>query len=146
MQTGLAFGFVGAAMAVAWIGVNVLNNEVAPADIDTSMTTTAINRPNPKVERPQEEIYVIKSADGDAGCRVIKGQALSPGYAKVRLTSACEKLLPGLATAQYWREREDGSVALSADASDPIAEFSAGDGVDYESYAPAATILSLKAE
>jgi hypothetical protein len=44
-----------------------------------------------------------------------------------------------------WREREDGTVAFSANGSDPIVTFAVADGDGYESYAPALPLLSLAA-
>ena len=143
MRTRWVLMGMAAAMATAWAGVNALHAVPPPADVD--MTTASIARPAAPAAHEAGESFVIRSALSDASCVVAKGEELSPGYAKIRVTSACEQLLPGLASARFWREREDGSVALSA-AGDPIAEFAAGDGVDYESYAPASAMLTIKAQ
>lgn len=146
MGTRLAMVFIAAAMTTAWVGVNALQATPPPADVDMTATTASIARPEPQLERQPKDTFVIKSVGNDEACAVTKGEELSPGYAPIRVTANCEKLLPGLASARFWRENEDGSVALQAGASDTIAAFSAGEGVDYESYAPASVLLTLKAQ
>ena len=145
MRTRWVLMGMAGAMATAWAGVNALHAVPPPADVDMTLTTASIARPAAPAAHEAGESFVIRSALSDASCVVAKGEELSPGYAKIRVTSACEQLLPGLASARFWREREDGSVALSA-AGDPIVEFAAGDGVDYESYAPASAMLTIKAQ
>lgn len=144
MQTGWVLGMVAAAMTVAWAGTNAMQNLPPPADVDMTATTASIARPEPKVARSGDETFVIHAVNNDAPCMVTKRESLSPGYSSIRVTQSCEQLLPGLASAKFWREREDGSIALSAGASDPIAEFSEGDGAEYESYAPSSAMLTIK--
>ena len=52
---------------------------------------------------------------------------------------------PGIERAKFWRERDDGTVAFSTNGIDPIVAFGVADGDGYESYAPAAPLLSLAA-
>ena len=54
--------------------------------------------------------------------------------------------LPGIERARFWRDRKDGTVGFSENGADPLVSFEAGDGVDYESYAPALPLLTLVAE
>ena len=55
------------------------------------------------------------------------------------------RLWVGIERARFWREREDGTVGFS-DGRTPVVSFELGDGVDYESYAPARPLLTLVAE
>jgi hypothetical protein len=55
----------------------------------------------------------------------------------------CRRLLPGIERAKFWQEKQDGTVALSANGTDPIVTFAVADGDGYESCAPALPLLSL---
>jgi hypothetical protein len=86
------------------------------------------------------------TANGDsAACTIRRGAGLSGGLSQLTVGPDCGAVLPGLERAKFWRDRKDGTVALSENGADPIVSFAAGDGVDYESYAPALPLLSLAA-
>lgn len=139
MRTGLALMMIAAAMATAWVGANALHTEPAVAGIDTETTTASI-------PRATGQTFMLTSPQAGETCLIVKGESLSPGYAELKVNPACERLLRGVSNARFWRERADGSIAFSADARGPIVEFAAGDGVEYESYAPASVLLKLKSQ
>lgn len=84
-------------------------------------------------------------ANGEQACTVVRGAPLDGGLSELRPSPGCEKLMPGLSRARFWREREDGAVAFSADGTDEIAAFASADGEGYESFRPMAPVLSLVA-
>ncbi|QPC89419.1 hypothetical protein [Mesorhizobium sp. INR15] len=85
-------------------------------------------------------------ANGDEGaCAVTRGAAVSAGVSLLTVDANCRGLMPGIERAKFWRERDDGTVAFSANGIDPIVTFSVADGDGYESYAPASPLLSLAA-
>lgn len=85
-------------------------------------------------------------ANGDErACAVTRGESISDGLSLLTVAPTCRRLLPGIERAKFWREQHDGTVAFSADGIDPIVTFSVADGDGYESYAPAAPLLSLAA-
>ncbi|MET2829365.1 hypothetical protein [Mesorhizobium shangrilense] len=87
------------------------------------------------------------AANGDeAACAVRRGAEISKGLSKLMVASDCRLVFPGIERAKFWRERDDGTVAFSTDGVDPIVTFGVADGEGYESYAPAAPLLSLAAE
>ncbi|RWB23110.1 MAG: hypothetical protein EOQ40_02495 [Mesorhizobium sp.] len=84
------------------------------------------------------------TANGDeAACAVQRGAELSDGLSLLRVAPNCRKLMPGIERVKFWCEQADGSVAFSENGTDPIVTFSVADGDGYESYAPAAPLLSL---
>ncbi|MFD1985100.1 hypothetical protein ACFSOZ_21415 [Mesorhizobium newzealandense] len=84
--------------------------------------------------------------NGDAGnCAVTRGAAVSDDLSLLTVAPNCRRLLPGIERAKFWREEQDGTVAFSANGVDPIVTFAVADGEGYESYAPAAPLLSLAA-
>lgn len=85
-------------------------------------------------------------ANGDeAVCAISRGAAISDGLSLLTVASTCRRLLPGIERAKFWQEKQDGTVAFSANGIDPIVTFSVADGDGYESYAPATPLLSLAA-
>ncbi|ESY06914.1 hypothetical protein NKK48_19220 [Mesorhizobium sp. C386A] len=83
-------------------------------------------------------------ANGDEGdCAVSRGAAIDDGLSLLTVAPNCRGLLPGIERAKFWREGVDGTIAFSADGTDPIVTFSVADGDGYESYAPATPLLSL---
>jgi hypothetical protein len=85
-------------------------------------------------------------ANGDeAACAVSRGAEISAGLSLLTVASTCRRLLPGIERAKFWREQNDGTVAFSANGTDPIVTFAVADGDGYESYAPATPLLSLAA-
>lgn len=85
-------------------------------------------------------------ANGDEGnCAVTRGASVSDDLSLLTVAPNCRRLLPGIERAKFWREEQDGTVAFSANGVDPIVTFAVADGDGYESYAPAAPLLSLAA-
>lgn len=81
----------------------------------------------------------------ETGCEVTMGQ--TPAAAKARLVfgQRCAASVPELSGALFWNARDDGSIAFT-DAGGKIAMlFSAGDGLDYESFGSDARLVSLVA-
>lgn len=140
MRTGGALVMIAAAMATAWAAANALNRmppgTALGAGIDTEIKTAAI-------APASGEIFRLSSIAANESCLIVKGDELSPGLARLQVNPACERLLPGVGKARFWRERGDGSVALSSGANSPVVEFAAGEGAEYESYSPGAVFLSL---
>ena len=86
-------------------------------------------------------------ANGDEGaCAVSRGAEISDGLSLLTVAPTCRRLIPGIERAKFWREQNDGTVAFSANGVDPIVTFAVADGDGYESYAPAAPLLSLAGE
>ena len=85
-------------------------------------------------------------ANGDQGnCAVTRGASVSDDLSLLTMGLNCRRLLPGIERAKFWRQEQDGTVAFSANGVDPIVTFAVADGDGYESYAPAAPLLSLAA-
>jgi hypothetical protein len=85
-------------------------------------------------------------ANGDEGnCAVTRGASVSDDLSLLTVAPNCRRLLPGIERAKFWRQEQDGTVAFSANGVDPIVTFAVADGDGYESYAPAAPLLSLAA-
>ncbi|MFB9980645.1 hypothetical protein ACFSQQ_34995 [Mesorhizobium kowhaii] len=85
-------------------------------------------------------------ANGDEGkCAVTRGASVSDDLSLLTVAPNCRRLLPGIERAKFWREEQDGTVAFSANGVDPIVTVAVADGDGYESYAPAAPLLSLAA-
>ncbi|MGN6142946.1 MAG: hypothetical protein ACTHOP_05080 [Mesorhizobium sp.] len=83
---------------------------------------------------------------GDVACTVTRGADLAGGLSELIVGAGCPAVLPGIERARFWRDRKDGTVGFSENGADPLVSFEAGDGVDYESYAPALPLLTLVAE
>ncbi|WP_425352269.1 hypothetical protein [Mesorhizobium sophorae] len=78
-------------------------------------------------------------------CAVTRGASVSDDLSLLTMGPNCRRLLPGIERAKFWRQEQDGTVAFSANGVDPIVTFAVADGDGYESYAPAAPLLSLAA-
>lgn len=149
MRTGLAVVMMVGAMATAWAAASALRNTpevLAQADaiaVDTELTTASIA---PKVEHQAGEVFKLSSPEASTSCMVVKGKVLSPGYAELKVNPGCDEIYNGLSNARFWRDRPDGSVAFVDLENVPVAEFSIGDGVDYESFQPSSAMLSMWAE
>jgi hypothetical protein len=61
----------------------------------------------------------------------------------VTVAPACDRVLPGLSSVQYWQEGADGTVTWSADGTTASVVFGVGDGVAYESVEPRIPVLAL---
>ncbi|MCZ8543484.1 hypothetical protein OOJ09_04795 [Mesorhizobium qingshengii] len=93
---------------------------------------------------PSSNYRLVANGD-EAVCPVSRGAAISDGLSLLTVASTCRRLLPGIERARFWREKQDGTVAFSANGIDPIVTFAVADGDGYESYAPATPLLSLAA-
>ncbi|RWJ99532.1 MAG: hypothetical protein EOR42_24900 [Mesorhizobium sp.] len=84
------------------------------------------------------------TANGDeAACAIRRGAEVSDGLSLLTVAPNCRRLMPGIERVKFWREQADGSVAFSVNGTDPVVTFSVADGDGYESYAPAAPLLSM---
>ena len=90
--------------------------------------------------------YLLTANGDEAACAIRRGADMSDGLSLLTVAPNCRKLLPGIERAKFWREEADGTVAFSANGIDPIVTFAVADGDGYESYAPAAPLLSLAGE
>ncbi|CAN7267046.1 hypothetical protein [Mesorhizobium sp. LjNodule214] len=96
-------------------------------------------------EAQPSSTYRLAANGDEAACAVKRGAEVSEGLSLLTIASTCRRLLPGIERAKFWREQEDGTVAFSANGTDPIVTFAVADGDGYESYAPALPLLSLAA-
>lgn len=91
------------------------------------------------------ETYRLAANGEDTSCAVTRGARVSADLSWLSVDPHCTGLVPGIERVRYWRDGEDGSVAFSATGIDSIVTFGIADGVDYESFAPAAPLISLAA-
>ena len=91
-------------------------------------------------------LYRLIANGGATACTVARGAGLPGGLFELAVSPECRAVLPGIERARFWRERADGTVGFSENGTDPLVSFEAGDGVDYESFAPASPLLALAAE
>jgi len=96
-------------------------------------------------EAAQSNSYRLVANGDEGNCAVTRGASVSDGLSLLTVAPNCRRLLPGIERAKFWREKQDGTVAFSADGIDPIVTFSVADGDGYESYTPAMPLLSLAA-
>src|SRR5262245_11214648 len=94
IATGLAFGAIAAARK---------SPETAAAPILT---------PAVKADAGENgERYQLRSMD-DLSCEVVRGRAASDGVYAMRAGPDCDRLLPGLSAARFWRERDGGLIVF----------------------------------
>ncbi|MFC5585168.1 hypothetical protein ACFPOD_08595 [Nitratireductor kimnyeongensis] len=74
-------------------------------------------------------------------CRVRHAPGLE--NTQLDLDGNCARLLPRLAEARIWEEREDGTVAFVSATGEALVEFYPGDGAAYESLRPQTPLLSM---
>lgn len=89
-----------------------------------------------------EQRFSLRVGGRDGGC-LVTAIASEDTRRPLNLGSTCLDLVPGLAGARWWLEREDGSVAFVTDDGRVAAEFAVADGADLESYAPRQPIMTL---
>ena len=94
-------------------------------------------------EAQPASFYRLTANGDEAACAVQRGAEVSDGLSLLTIAHNCRRLLPGIERAKFWQEKQDGTVAFSANGIDPIVTFAIADGDGYESYAPAAPLLSL---
>jgi hypothetical protein len=116
----------------------VLPREPGPqAGIDM-VTTGSIVSFGPGFDR-----YEVRAAGEPTGCVIGRGKAGAADLHEAKVGPGCAALNPALARAREWRDGPDGSMALADGDGAAVMAFSAGDGIDYESYWPKAPLLSL---
>jgi len=94
------------------------------------------------VDAPAVEAFQLQ-ANGEAeDCTVEKTAGAGP-LSRVTVAPACDQVLPGLSSVQYWQEGADGTVTWSADGTTASVVFGVGDGVAYESVEPRIPVLAL---
>lgn len=96
-----------------------------------------------KVETASSNTFRLVANGDEGNCAVTRGAPVSEGLSRLTVAPNCNRLLPGIEQAKFWREQDDGTVAFSADGIDPIVTFAVADGDGYESYAPTTPLLSL---
>ncbi|HRP78769.1 MAG TPA: hypothetical protein PL183_06655 [Aquamicrobium sp.] len=87
--------------------------------------------------------------DSDPGrldCSLAAGEAPEGAPRPLRMAPGCMPANPHLAGARWWLDRPDGTVALAAADGRILAEFAAGDGAAFESYAPRYPLMTLLAD
>lgn len=122
-------------LLLALIGAGVFGAISAGAKPDAGLD------PVPVASIPAPVRHFLVQANGDgARCRIEK--PTNAGQ-QVTIAPACDAVLPGLSAVRYWNESADGTVTLSADGRTPVAVFTPGDGVAYESIAPRTPLIAL---
>ncbi len=91
----------------------------------------------------ERETYHLRRGGGSVSCIVARGADLSESLSELRVEPSCEKVMEGMATVKYWRESDDDTVIFSRDGADTLVTFALADGAAYETFAPAAPLLSL---
>ena len=95
------------------------------------------------VPTPERETYHLRRGGGSVSCIVARGADLSEGLSELRVEPSCEEVMAGMATVKYWRESDDETVIFSRDGADTLVTFALADGAAYETFTPAAPLLSL---
>jgi hypothetical protein len=91
---------------------------------------------------PTVEAFQLQANGEAVGCMLEKTAGAGP-LSRITVAQACDDLLPGLSTMQYWMEDSDGMVKLSADGKTATVVFALADGVAYESVEPRMPLMSL---
>lgn len=133
MVPAYAFGAIGCAGAVM-------------AVFSASDRFSAIAPQTPSEQVASAETYVLRSTQATGTCDVVRGDALTGGRSRLSVDPSCASVMPGVEKAKYWVDKDDGSVAFTANGIDPIVTFAVADGVAYESLKPAQPVISLDAE
>jgi len=91
---------------------------------------------------PAADSFHVLLEGADTGCEVTMGGSPA-ARARLAFGQRCAAAVPELAGALFWNARDDGSIAFT-DAGGKVAMlFSAGDGVDYESFGAGTRLVSL---
>jgi len=138
MRTGFALVMIAGAMATASVALNALHETTGSPGIDLQTTAS--------IARPSGETFRLSSVGGGMSCQIVKGRNQRSGRAPLQVAPNCELLLPGMSRVRFWREKPDGSVDFTGEAGEALATFSAGDGVEYESFRPRTPLLRLSTE
>jgi hypothetical protein len=114
-------------------------------DLDMS-TTSAIVVASAGTEDGFRLFSTSDEGMGAADCSLAAGEAPEGAPRPLRLGAGCMPANPQLAGARWWLDRPDGTVALAAADGRILAEFAAGAGAAFESYAPAQPLMTLLAD
>ncbi|WP_404934509.1 hypothetical protein ABWH97_00325 [Nitratireductor sp. ac15] len=110
---------------------------------DTRVGEMAATTAAPKAAFQDEAVseFTLTGVGLNGICRVRH----SPGLENTRLDldGSCARLMPSLADARIWEEREDGTVAFVSATGEALVEFYPGDGAAYESLRPQTPLLSM---
>jgi len=97
---------------------------------------------------PEPNTYRLVANGTEAECVVSRGADISVGHsgtvARLVVAPECGRVLPGMDKAAFWMDREDGTVAFSADGRHDIVSFAVADGDGYESFRPRLPLIALK--
>ena len=126
IATGLAFGAIAATRKSPEMAVDPILTSEVRADAGRN-----------------GERYQLRSMD-DFSCEIVRGNAASDGVYPMRAGPECDRLLAGLSTARFWKER-DGLIVFGRNIADDLISFSVADGVAYESFRPASALISMTA-
>lgn len=114
------------------------------------LPTKAAQQPPEAAQRPASPaplhaaaVRYVLTAPGFGTCSVERAATADRNGFALKADAACNRLLPGLAEARFWQERKDGAVVFSRTGRDELVNFGPGDGVGYESFRPAAAIISM---
>lgn len=99
--------------------------------------------PAPEQRQPAIEVFRLERAGTEVSCAIAKGEPLSPDTVAVAVEARCGAVHETLVRAKRWRDLADGTVMLTTAEGDVVARFAPSDGPAYESFDPAAPILSL---
>lgn len=91
------------------------------------------------------ERFALVSSWQEGACFIALGEPAGEGKRHLRLEPGCVALNARLDDAAYWLDRQDSSVAFLDGEGAVTAEFAAGDGAAFESYAPAEPVMLLLA-
>ena len=101
-----------------------------------------------EARHPGESGFHLVANGTEAECVVSRGADISVGHsgtvARLVVAPECGRVLPGMDKAAFWMDREDGTVAFSADGRHDIVSFAVADGDGYESFRPRLPLIALK--
>lgn len=114
-------------------------------DVDMTTTSTIATAPD-----GEDGFRLVSAWDGGdrnrPDCSLAAGEAPQGAPRPLRMAPGCMPGNPQLAGARWWLDRPDGTIALAAADGRILAEFAAGDGAAFESYAPRQPLMTLLAD
>ncbi len=118
-------------VVVVAVGMKLL-----PADIWAFVSST-------EAATGSGDSFELQSAGSRSACGVTRGREIGPGLAELDVEQNCDDVYPGIEKARFWQDRADGSVVFTATGADAILTFGVADGIAYESYLPATSLVTL---